>query len=259
MPTLLVTAIAIVSAIVLAKDDAAARIPCASTFMAVSSGSFDYPGHNEKTSTILLLPVNRSVVLTMHAKFTRSGVPEFRQKQDLVPGLNPTLHITPDKVVPDLPAHPHELCGLGHALTPSGVIVMKPDAFENWRRRKAHDQRDVTHGPARRAPRPALASAAGAPSTPGRVRVAQDDAALLRDRLRHRRALPLAGVGGIDFWFGEMIVLVGALTAAPLGFLAGIGRSTTGRDTRMVHPPRRKTIRVTARTAGATTSTPTTR
>ncbi len=134
VPTLLVTAIAIVSAIVLAKDDAAGANPLrVNVYGQQFFWSFDYPGYNKKTSTILRLPVNRSVVLTMHAKDVLHSfwVPEFRQKQDLVPGLSPTLHITPDKVG-TYPLICTELCGLGHALMRSRVIVMKPDAFEKW-------------------------------------------------------------------------------------------------------------------------------
>jgi cytochrome c oxidase subunit II len=134
VPTLLVTAIAIVSAIVLAKDDAAGANPLrVNVYGQQFFWSFDYPGYDKKTSTILRLPVNRSVVLTMHAKDVLHSfwVPEFRQKQDLVPGLQPTLHITPDKVG-TYPLICTELCGLGHALMRSRVIVMKPDAFEKW-------------------------------------------------------------------------------------------------------------------------------
>ena len=138
MPTLLVTAIAIVSAIVLAKDDAAGANPLrVNVYAQQFFWSFDYPGYGKKTSTILRLPVDRSVVLTMHAKDVLHSfwVPEFRQKQDLVPGIQPTLHITPNKVG-TYPLICTELCGLGHALMRSRVIVMTPDAFQQWAEKK---------------------------------------------------------------------------------------------------------------------------
>jgi cytochrome c oxidase subunit II len=138
IPTLLVTAIAIVSAIVLAKDDAAGANPLrVNVYAQQFFWSFDYPGYNKKTSNILRLPVNRSVLLTMHARDVLHSfwVPEFRQKQDLVPGLHPTLHITPNKVG-TYPLICTELCGLGHALMRSRVIVMQPDAFQAWAERK---------------------------------------------------------------------------------------------------------------------------
>jgi cytochrome c oxidase subunit 2 len=138
IPALLVTAIAIVSAIVLAKDDAAGANPLrVDVYAQQFFWSFDYPGYGKKTSNILRLPVNRSVLLTMHAKDVLHSfwVPEFRQKQDLVPGLHPTLHITPNKVG-TYPLICTELCGLGHALMRSRVIVMQPDAFQAWAEKK---------------------------------------------------------------------------------------------------------------------------
>ena len=73
----------------------------------------------------------------MHAKDVLHSfwVPEFRQKRTLVPGLDPTLHITPNRVG-TYPVICTELCGLGHALMRSRVIVMEPGAFERWAARK---------------------------------------------------------------------------------------------------------------------------
>jgi cytochrome c oxidase subunit II len=138
VPTVLVTAIAVVSAIVLAKDDAAGANPLrVNVFAQQFFWSYSYPGYENKKSNVLRLPVDRSVVLKMHAKDVLHSfwVPEFRQKQDLVPGLHPTLHITPNKLG-TYPVICTELCGLGHALMRSRVIVMKPDAFEEWARKK---------------------------------------------------------------------------------------------------------------------------
>jgi cytochrome c oxidase subunit II len=138
VPTVLVTAIAIVSAIVLAKDDAAGANPLrVDVFAQQFFWSYSYPGYENKKSSILRLPVNRSVVLRMHAKDVLHSfwVPEFRQKQDLVPGINPTLHITPNKLG-TYPVVCTELCGLGHALMRSRVIVMKRAAFETWAKKK---------------------------------------------------------------------------------------------------------------------------
>ena len=134
VPTLLVTAIAVVSAIVLAKDDAQGANPLrVNVFAQQFFWSYRYPGYGNKESDVLRLPVNRSVVLHMTAKDVIHSfwVPEFRQKQDVVPGLHPTLHITPNRVG-TYPVICTELCGLGHALMRSRVIVMQPDAFEQW-------------------------------------------------------------------------------------------------------------------------------
>jgi cytochrome c oxidase subunit 2 len=138
VPTLLVTAIAIVSAIVLAKDDAAGANPLrVNVYAQQFFWSYSYPGYGNKESSILRLPEDRSVVLRMTAKDVIHSfwVPEFRQKQDLVPGIHPTLHITPNKVG-TYPVVCTELCGLGHGLMRSRVIVMEPEAFERWATRE---------------------------------------------------------------------------------------------------------------------------
>jgi len=138
VPTLLVTAIAIVSAIVLAKDDAAGANPLrVNVYAQQFFWSYSYPGYGNKESSILRLPVDRSVVLRMTSRDVIHSfwVPEFRQKQDVVPGIHPTLHITPNKVG-TYSAICAELCGLGHGLMRSRVIVMEPEAFERWATRK---------------------------------------------------------------------------------------------------------------------------
>jgi cytochrome c oxidase subunit II len=134
IPAVLVTAIAIVSAIVLAKDDAAGSNPLRVDVTAQQfAWTFSYPQYGNKKSAVLRLPVHRSVVLHLTAKDVIHSfwVPEFRQKQDLVPGIHPTLHITPNKVG-TYPVICTELCGLGHALMRSRSVVMEPDAFRRW-------------------------------------------------------------------------------------------------------------------------------
>ena len=138
VPTLLVTSIAIVSAIVLAKDDAQGADPLRVDVTAQQFfWSYSYPEFGNKQSDVLRLPVDRSIVLRMTSKDVIHSfwVPEFRQKQDVVPGIHPTLHITPTRVG-TYPVICTELCGLGHALMRSRVIVMNPDAFQKWASQK---------------------------------------------------------------------------------------------------------------------------
>ena len=69
IPALLVTAIAIVSAIVLAKDDAAGANPLrVNVYAQQFFWSYGYPGYGNKVSSVLRLPVNRSVVLIVYRK-----------------------------------------------------------------------------------------------------------------------------------------------------------------------------------------------
>ena len=138
IPTVLVTAIAIVSAIVLAENDAAGANPLRVNVTAQQfAWTFSYPQYGNKQSAVLRLPNHRSVVLTMRSKDVIHSfwVPEFRQKQDVVPGITPTLHITPTRVGTS-PVVCTELCGLGHALMRSRAVVMKPEAFQRWASRK---------------------------------------------------------------------------------------------------------------------------
>lgn len=133
VPTLLVTAIGIVSAVVLAQNDAQGKNVLAVDVTAQQfAWTFSYPGTHVTTAT-LRVPLGRSVLLTLHSKDVIHSfwVPEWSQKQDTVPGLTTTLHITPDKLG-SFPVICTELCGLGHALMRSEAIVMEPAAFDAW-------------------------------------------------------------------------------------------------------------------------------
>jgi cytochrome c oxidase subunit 2 len=59
-------------------------------------------------------------------------VPQFRQKQDAVPGIVTHVAVTPTN--PDeATVVCAELCGLGHALMRAPVVVMRENAFNSWR------------------------------------------------------------------------------------------------------------------------------
>jgi cytochrome c oxidase subunit II len=134
IPFVLVTAIAIVSAIVLSRNDALAKDTLQINVVAQQfEWTFSYPDANNATSPVLRLPEGRSVELNMraldviHAFF----VPEFRTNEDIVPGLVTTVHITATRVG-TYPLICNELCGLGHSLMRSQAIVMTPKAFDAW-------------------------------------------------------------------------------------------------------------------------------
>lgn len=134
IPFLLVTAIAIVSAIVLSRNDAQAQDTLRINVTAQQFAfTFNYPDAKNVTSPVLRLPEGRSVELYMrsldviHSVF----VPEFSQKEDVVPGLVTQLHITPTRLG-TFPLECTELCGLGHSLMRSEAVVMSPAAFDSW-------------------------------------------------------------------------------------------------------------------------------
>jgi cytochrome c oxidase subunit 2 len=136
LPTILVVAIGIVSAIVLARNDRVGANPLRVDVTAQQfAWSFSYPEAQGMTTAVLRLPADRSVLLTFTAKDVIHSfwVPEFGQKQDVVPGLHPTLHITPNRTG-KFPVICTELCGLGHATMRAWAIVMKPAQFDSWLR-----------------------------------------------------------------------------------------------------------------------------
>jgi cytochrome c oxidase subunit 2 len=134
IPFILVTAIAIVSAIVLSRNDAQAKDTLRVDVTAQQfTFTFSYPDAGNVTSPVLMLPKGRSVELYMrsldviHSVF----VPQFSQKEDIVPGLVTQLHITPTRLG-TFPLECTELCGLGHSLMRSQAVVMEPAAFDSW-------------------------------------------------------------------------------------------------------------------------------
>src|SRR6266852_7048513 len=134
IPTILVTSIGIVRAIVLSRDDALGK-----NYMRVNvnaqqfAWSFSYPDSKGLTSGTLRLPRGRSVELILHSKDVIHSfwVSEFSQKQDTVPGLTTKLHITPSRLG-TFPVICTELCGLGHSVMRTEAIVMTPKKFDAW-------------------------------------------------------------------------------------------------------------------------------
>src|SRR4051794_22814273 len=134
IPFVLVTAIAIVSAVVLSRNDAQAENTLRINVVAQQfEFTFSYPDAKNITSPVLRLPEGRSVELYMRALDVIHSVfvPEFSQKEDVVPGLVTQLHITPDRLG-TFPLECTELCGLGHSLMRSQAVVMEPAAFDSW-------------------------------------------------------------------------------------------------------------------------------
>jgi cytochrome c oxidase subunit 2 len=133
-PALLVTAIAIVSAVALAQNE---KLPKHHLLVNVTAQqfvwSFEYPASKGLTSSTLRLPLGEAVELKMQSKDVIHSfwVPQFSQKQDVVPGITTRLVITP-KRLGTYPVVCTELCGEGHALMRSQAIVMKPRAFAAW-------------------------------------------------------------------------------------------------------------------------------
>jgi len=133
IPAVLVTAISIVSAVVLAQNGHAGSDPLVVKVTAQQfAWEFTYP--NGKTYGYLTLPKGRHVKLDITAKDVIHSfwVPEFSQKQDAVPGQHNTIVVTPTHLGKGFPVICTELCGLGHALMRSHVDVVTGAEFATF-------------------------------------------------------------------------------------------------------------------------------
>lgn len=134
VPAVLVTAVSVVSAIVLAQDSHAGKNPLViRVFAQQFAWSFEYP--NNQFYPDLHLPLDRGVKLIITSKDVIHSfwVPEFAQKQDAVPGQLNSLVITPNRTG-TFDVICTELCGLGHALMRSTAIVMSQVKWQKWYR-----------------------------------------------------------------------------------------------------------------------------
>jgi cytochrome c oxidase subunit 2 len=93
--------------------------------------AFTYPAGF--TSNELHLPVNRQVVLKMQSLDVIHSfwVPEFRIKQDVVPGRTTDYRITPTRIG-DYKVRCAELCGASHAYMIRPVVVTTQADYDAW-------------------------------------------------------------------------------------------------------------------------------
>ncbi|MCB8945412.1 MAG: cytochrome c oxidase subunit II [Ardenticatenaceae bacterium] len=94
------------------------------------SWSFEYPEDDNARSSQLTLPVNRPVLLEMEAEDVLHSfwVPEFRVKQDLVPGQVTHLRFTPTEVG-SYTLRCAEICGTSHAYMLAQVNIVSDSEF----------------------------------------------------------------------------------------------------------------------------------
>jgi cytochrome c oxidase subunit 2 len=150
VPAALVTAISVVSAVALAQND---HLPKKHIRVDVTAQqfawSFSYPNAKGLTVSSLHMPLHEAVELKMKSKDVIHSfwVPQFGQKQDVVPGITTRLVITP-KRLGTYPVVCTELCGEGHALMRSTAVVQTPAAFAAWLKQQQQTAAKATQGAA---------------------------------------------------------------------------------------------------------------
>ena len=95
---------------------------------------FEYPNNGIPIpSDTLYLPVNRQVVLKMQSRDVIHSfwVPEFRVKQDVVPGLIEEYRITPT-LIGEYQVRCAELCGVSHSYMRKKVVVLSQADYDKW-------------------------------------------------------------------------------------------------------------------------------
>lgn len=134
IPAILVVAIGVLSAVVLSQNGNAGTNPLTvNVFAQQFAWRFEYPQQDKLKTGELVLPVGRSVKFDMTSADVIHSfwIPEMGQKQDLVPGMQTKLIITP-KRTGTFTLVCTELCGLGHATMRAPVRVLSQADFAAW-------------------------------------------------------------------------------------------------------------------------------
>jgi len=101
----------------------------------------------------LYLPVNKPIIVTLRSKdmIHSFGVPEFRVKQDAIPGLTIPIWFIPNVTTAEMrtrtgnPEFQYEiacaqLCGLGHYRMRGFVTVQTAEEFQTWMEERIKEQ-----------------------------------------------------------------------------------------------------------------------
>jgi len=134
VPTILVTAISGVSGWALLDVQ---NIPEGTRVVNVTAQqfawSFSYQNAGDRTTGELVLEQGTTVELRLTAKDVIHSfwVPEFRMKQDAVPGITTSVKLTPKKLG-TYEVICTELCGLGHSVMRARTRVLSPQDYEAW-------------------------------------------------------------------------------------------------------------------------------
>jgi cytochrome c oxidase subunit II len=137
VPAALVTVIAIYSGIVLTKnEDLIAGHRVIQVAAAQFAWEFTYPDLGVTTG-VLRVPEGEQIEFNLQSDDVIHAfwVPEWRLKQDVVPGTLQHVIITPTKVG-EFPIICTELCGIGHSTMRSTAIVLSRADYDAWAARQ---------------------------------------------------------------------------------------------------------------------------
>jgi cytochrome c oxidase subunit 2 len=122
------------------------------------------PAAKDDVTTLnqLYLPVDKPIIVKLRSKdvIHSFGVPEFRVKQDAIPGLTIPIWFVPDVTTEEMRArkgNPEfqyeiacaQLCGLGHYRMRGFVTVLNTDEFQKWLDEKIKEQTETASDPFR--------------------------------------------------------------------------------------------------------------
>lgn len=136
LPLITVLAFGVIGAVTLQDVTAAQEDEMTVNVTAFSFGwQFDYPDLGVEKATVLNLPVGQPVLFKLRSLdqdvIHDFYVPEFRVKQDLVPGVPTQLRVTPN-VEGAYKVRCNELCGTGHTNMLAAVNVVSRADFDAW-------------------------------------------------------------------------------------------------------------------------------
>jgi len=132
-PAFLLAVVAVWAYLVLSDNEALAKDRVVINVTAQQfAWEFYYPG-GQVGSGDLHLPLGKQVELKMVSKDVIHDfyVVQFRVKQDVVPGITTTVIVNPDRLG-TFQVICAELCGVGHGVMRSRVIVQTPEAYDAW-------------------------------------------------------------------------------------------------------------------------------
>jgi cytochrome c oxidase subunit 2 len=95
--------------------------------------SFEYPDYGGVITKDLYLPVGKQVILRMQSRDVIHSffVPEFRMKQDVVPGRTTEYRVTPIRIGA-YKVRCAELCGASHSYMLANLQVVSQADFDSW-------------------------------------------------------------------------------------------------------------------------------